>query len=223
MDLESGLFRIFDEALAAYLGAVPGPGRAAARLDAERLEGHVSASRDRTSAIEQADRELAEVEPRCGPRRRAVPARRERSCRRRWRRCSTSGAPPRRPQPRPPGRRRSSPCRPPTWREIQQRAATVGVEADLVGDGGELRISVDLPTPDAEAAPDADGQGAEPRPVAAGRVLREWWSEEVGQGLVEYGLILVLSALVAVVVLVFFGGTISAVLEAIGEAIERAS
>jgi hypothetical protein len=45
------------------------------------------------------------------------------------------------------------------WREIQQRAATVGVEADLVGDGGELRISVDLPTPDAEAAPDADGQG----------------------------------------------------------------
>jgi len=57
----------------------------------------------------------------------------------------------------------------------------------------------------------------------AGRMLREWWSEEVGQGLVEYGLILVLSALVAVVVLVFFGGTISAVLEAIGEAIERAS
>ena len=38
------------------------------------------------------------------------------------------------------------------WREIQQRAATVGVEAELVGDGGELRISVDLPTPDAEAA-----------------------------------------------------------------------
>jgi len=59
--------------------------------------------------------------------------------------------------------------------------------------------------------------------VAAGRVLREWWSEEVGQGLVEYGLILVLSALVAVVVLVFFGGTIAAVLEAIGQAIERAS
>ncbi len=59
--------------------------------------------------------------------------------------------------------------------------------------------------------------------MAAGRVLREWWSEEVGQGLVEYGLILVLSALVAVVVLVFFGGTISAVLEAIGQAIERAS
>ena len=41
-----------------------------------------------------------------------------------------------------------------------------------------------------------------------------------GQGIVEYGLILALSAVVAVVVLVFFGGTLSAVLEAIGEAIE---
>ncbi len=46
---------------------------------------------------------------------------------------------------------------------------------------------------------------------------------ERGQGLVEYGLILALSAAVAVVVLVFFGGTLSAVLEAIGEAIQRAS
>jgi Flp pilus assembly pilin Flp len=46
---------------------------------------------------------------------------------------------------------------------------------------------------------------------------------EAGQGIVEYGLILSLSALLAVVVLVFFGGTLSAVLEAIGEAIEQAS
>ena len=46
---------------------------------------------------------------------------------------------------------------------------------------------------------------------------------ERGQGIVEYGLILSLSALLAVVVLVFFGGTLSAVLEAIGQAIERAS
>ena len=45
----------------------------------------------------------------------------------------------------------------------------------------------------------------------------------LGQGLVEYGLILAGSALVAVVLLVFFGGTLSAVLEVIGEAIEQAS
>jgi Flp pilus assembly pilin Flp len=49
------------------------------------------------------------------------------------------------------------------------------------------------------------------------------WSDEAGQGLVEYGLILIGSALFALVLLVFFGGTMSAVLEAIGEAIERAS
>jgi Flp pilus assembly pilin Flp len=48
-------------------------------------------------------------------------------------------------------------------------------------------------------------------------------SSRLGQGFVEYGLILALSALVAAVLLVFFGGTLSALLEAIGEAIERAS
>ena len=46
---------------------------------------------------------------------------------------------------------------------------------------------------------------------------------EHGQGVVEYGLILSLSALVAIVVLVFFSGTLSAVLEVIGNAIEQAS
>ena len=56
----------------------------------------------------------------------------------------------------------------------------------------------------------------------AAQVVRIW-SDDAGQGLVEYGLILVGSALFALVLLVFFGGTLSAVLEAIGEAIERAS
>jgi Flp pilus assembly pilin Flp len=46
---------------------------------------------------------------------------------------------------------------------------------------------------------------------------------ELGQGIVEYGLILGLSAVVAIVVLVFFGGTLSAILEVIGEAIEKAT
>ena len=44
-----------------------------------------------------------------------------------------------------------------------------------------------------------------------------------GQGVVEYGLILSLSALFAVVVLVFFGGTLSAVLQAVGDAIDSAT
>jgi Flp pilus assembly pilin Flp len=44
-----------------------------------------------------------------------------------------------------------------------------------------------------------------------------------GQGIVEYGLILSLSAALAVVLLVFFGGTLSAVLNAVGDAIDAAS
>jgi len=44
-----------------------------------------------------------------------------------------------------------------------------------------------------------------------------------GQGIVEYGLILSLSAALAVILLVFFGGTLSAVLNAVGDAIDAAS
>jgi Flp pilus assembly pilin Flp len=59
----------------------------------------------------------------------------------------------------------------------------------------------------------------------SGRGVAEqgWDIAELGQGVVEYGLILALSALVAVVILVFFGGTLSAILEVIGETIEQAS
>jgi Flp pilus assembly pilin Flp len=44
-----------------------------------------------------------------------------------------------------------------------------------------------------------------------------------GQGIVEYGLILGLSAVVAVVVLVFFGGPLADVLQIIGRAIDEAT
>ena len=44
-----------------------------------------------------------------------------------------------------------------------------------------------------------------------------------GQGIVEYGLILSLSAMLAVVLLVFFGSTMSLVLKAVGDAIDAAS
>jgi Flp pilus assembly pilin Flp len=45
----------------------------------------------------------------------------------------------------------------------------------------------------------------------------------LGQGIVEYGLILGLSAILTVVLLVFFGGTLSVVLQAVGDAIDAAS
>jgi Flp pilus assembly pilin Flp len=44
-----------------------------------------------------------------------------------------------------------------------------------------------------------------------------------GQGIVEYGLILGLSALLALVLLVFFGGALSAFLQVVGDAIDAAS
>ena len=44
-----------------------------------------------------------------------------------------------------------------------------------------------------------------------------------GQGVVEYGLILSLSAALAVILLVFFGGPLSLALKAVGDAIDAAS
>jgi Flp pilus assembly pilin Flp len=44
-----------------------------------------------------------------------------------------------------------------------------------------------------------------------------------GQGLVEYGLILALTALFTTLILVVFGGTLSDILAAIGNAIDAAT
>lgn len=46
---------------------------------------------------------------------------------------------------------------------------------------------------------------------------------EAGQGIVEYGLILSGSALLAAILLVFFSGTVSAFLQVVGDAIDAAS
>jgi hypothetical protein len=39
---------------------------------------------------------------------------------------------------------------PGTWRELETRAATLGIDAELLADGGELRVAVDLPGPGSE-------------------------------------------------------------------------
>ncbi len=46
---------------------------------------------------------------------------------------------------------------------------------------------------------------------------------ELGQGLVEYGLILAMTALVTIITLVFFGGAIATALSLIGSAIDSAT
>ena len=50
-----------------------------------------------------------------------------------------------------------------------------------------------------------------------------WRGRSTGQGLVEYGLILSLIVLVAVISLVFFGDELAAALQLIGDEIDRAS
>ena len=60
-------------------------------------------------------------------------------------------------------------------------------------------------------------------PALRGRRLSSAKPFARGQGVVEYGLILSLSALLAVVLLVVFGGTLSAFLQAVGDAIDAAT
>ncbi len=129
MDLESGLFRILDEAMAAYLGA-----RAevvSVRLDwSDQLEARVSASRamaevraDSTPET-KGDKDLppalaAMMEDRRSDARDAVEA----------------------------AKRDAIVVLPPsTWREIGGRAATLGLTAELSADGAELRLVADLST-----------------------------------------------------------------------------
>jgi two-component system, NarL family, sensor histidine kinase DegS len=136
MELESGLFRILDEAMGAYLTAAPD--RVSLRLDwtNERVEGHVSASRNRSTAIEEAEREAQTRSAQPAGGKDLPPAlaamiedRREQA------EAAVEAA------------RNAAIVALPldAWREIQQRAATVGISAELIAGGGELRIGVDVP------------------------------------------------------------------------------
>ena len=138
MDLESGLFRILDEALAAYLGARAE--RVSLRVDwSDQVEARISASRaaaetrpDMTPAA-AADADLppalaAMMEDRRADARDAVEA----------------------------AKRDAIVVLPPsTWREIQGRASTLGMRAELSADGAELRLVAELPpmVPTADAQP----------------------------------------------------------------------
>ena len=131
VDLESGLFRMLDEALAAYLGS--NPDRVILRLDwAEQLEARVSATRAiaeprRTSTTDvpapEAGKDLppalaAMFEERLADERDAAEA----------------------------AIRDAIVALPAAnWREIQGRAASIGVKAELLADGGEVRLVADIP------------------------------------------------------------------------------
>ena len=132
MDLESGLFRMLDEALAGYLSAAPD--RVTLRLDwADQLEARMGATRaiadvKRVSSIDVPEPEagkdlppaLAEMfEQRLADEREAA----ENAIRE-----SIVALPAA------------------NWREIQSRASSIGVSAELSAEGNELRLVADIPT-----------------------------------------------------------------------------
>ena len=130
VDLESGLFRMLDEALAAYLEAKPD--RVVLRLDwSDRLEVHVSAARAVADRPPPATGEVpAEIGKDLPPALAAMMEQRRADER-------EAGAA---------AVRESIVALPDsTWREIRDRAASIGVTAELLADGGELRLLVDVP------------------------------------------------------------------------------
>jgi two-component system sensor histidine kinase DegS len=129
MDLESGLFRMLDEAMVAYLDR--SPDHLTLRLDwtPERVEAHMSATRDAKAS----DIQPEEVPPDGKDLPPALAAMME--------------------ERRVAARDRAEATRkglivsmpPTTWREIQGRASSIGVTAELLSDGSELRLVAELP------------------------------------------------------------------------------
>ena len=186
MDLESGLFRIVDEALVTYLGA--GAERVAEAGLVGSGGGHdFRLARDRQGGL--------------GARTRGCPRRRSSACPRR----DDAGAPGRRAEPG--GIRAARGDREPSG-------------GDLARDPGQGRDpGVRRPALCRRLrAPARDGP-------ATGRVRSQVirLAPMRGQGIVEYGLILALTAVITALVLGLLGGTLAEVLSAIGGAIDAAT
>jgi len=136
VDLESSLFRIIDEALSGYLGGRPD--RLAVRLDwsEDLVEARITADRDPTRQMAAADLEVAaaaqavQVSDKDLP-----PALESMMADRRERAEARSVA----------AREAAIVALPEsTWREIQQRATTTGILAELSDGGGSLLVRVDI-------------------------------------------------------------------------------
>jgi two-component system sensor histidine kinase DegS len=143
VELESGLFRILDEALAAYLSIAPAA--ISLRLDwSDQVEARVAARRsgsqpgagaepevDRKTGKELPPALAAMMEDRKADKQKAVEAARQA-----WLVVLPEGP----------------------WREIQQRASTIGVSVELVDDGSTLLATVDAPDPAPGAGGARDGR-----------------------------------------------------------------
>jgi two-component system sensor histidine kinase DegS len=143
VDLESALFRIVDEALTGYLASRPD--RIAIRLDwtEDALEAAVSAERAPTSAMADADRAVDEAIAAREEAGNDLPPALDTMLAERQSQAEEAAA----------AARAAAIVALPaaTWREIQQRAATTGVVAELADAGGTLHL--------AAAIGDVDGVG----------------------------------------------------------------
>ncbi len=145
VDLESSLFRIIDEALTGYLAVRPD--RIAIRLDwsDELVEARVSAERDPTKQMADAEHEVAEALKAVEATDKDLPPALESMMADRRERAEAKSA----------AAREAAVVALPTatWREIQQRAATTGIFAALTDGGATLQLR-------AELAPAGDGGDA---------------------------------------------------------------
>jgi two-component system sensor histidine kinase DegS len=152
MDLESSLFRIIDEALAAYLAATPDT--VAIHLDwsDDVVEARIGATREPTEAMADADRRIAEVAQAEGSVDKDLPPALEAMIADRRERAEGAVT----------AAREAAIVSLPAaaWREIQQRAATTGITAELASGGGELRLRAEI-AETVEPA-DAPAEPAEP-------------------------------------------------------------
>jgi two-component system sensor histidine kinase DegS len=135
-DLESSLFRIIDEALSGYLAGQPD--RLSIRLDwsEDAVEATVSADRDPTKQMADADQEVAAaVQAGVAADKDLPPALESMMADRRERAEARSVA----------AREAAIVALPEsTWREIQQRATTTGIAAQLSDGGDTLHIRAEL-------------------------------------------------------------------------------
>jgi len=150
VDLESSLFRILDEALAAYLAAKPD--RVSIRLDWSDgvVEADIAAHRDPTAAMAAADRQVVEAIEAAESVGKDLPPALE----------SMLGERREQAEARAVAARDAAVVALPaaTWREIQQRASSTGISVFQLEGGAALHLKVEAPaSPDGAAAPGAPG------------------------------------------------------------------
>ena len=151
VDLESSFFRIIDEALTGYLAGKPD--RIAIRLDwsEDLVEAQVGAQRDPTRQMAEAEKEMADAQRASEDTAKDLPpALESMMADRRERAEARSDA----------AKAAAVVALPPaTWREIQQRAASTGITAELSDGGGTLSLRAELEPLEAEEGEDVGGGG----------------------------------------------------------------